>query len=165
MRRRPPPVHRRPLQPRSTRSRSSAPDRRREGMEWALAIVALTLLAVAAFSTKLSGTAVTPAMVFVAVGVLAGPLVLDEIDVSAAGSTVRTLAEATLALVLFADAARVDLHELRKEHKLPVRLLAVGLPLTIAAGALAGVWLFSASTITEAIVLAVVLAPTDAALG
>jgi sodium/hydrogen antiporter len=78
-------------------------------MEWSLAIVALTLLAVAALSSRLSGTPVTPAMVFVAVGVLAGPLVLDEIDLSVAGSTVRTLAEATLALVLFSDAARVDL--------------------------------------------------------
>src|SRR4051794_15943658 len=145
--------------------RSAAPERRGERMEWSLAIVALTLLVVATFSSRLSGTAVTPAMVFGAVGVLVGPLVLDEIDISAAGSTVRTLAEATLALVLFSDAARVDLRELRKEYKLPLRLLAGGLPLTIAAGALAGVWLFPALTITEALVLAVVLAPTDAALG
>ena len=134
-------------------------------MEWSLAIVALALLAVAGLSRRLSGTPVTPAMVFVAVGVLAGPLVLDEIDVSAAGSTVRTLAEATLALVLFSDAARVDLRKLRRERVLPVRLLALGLPLTIAAGALVGLWLFSALTVTEAFVLAVVLAPTDAALG
>ncbi len=134
-------------------------------MEWSLAIVALTLLAVAAFSSRLSGTPVTPAMVFVAVGVLAGPLVLDEIDLSVAGSTVRTLAEATLALVLFSDAARVDLRKLRKARTLPVRLLAIGLPLTIAAGALVAVWLFDALTVTEALVLAVVLAPTDAALG
>jgi NhaP-type Na+/H+ or K+/H+ antiporter len=134
-------------------------------MEWSLAIVAVTLLAVAAFSSRLSGTPVTAAMVFVVVGVLAGPLVLDEVDVSAAGSTVRTLAEATLALVLFSDAARVDLRRLREEHALPVRLLAFGLPMTIAAGALVAVWLFSAVTVTEALVLAVVLAPTDAALG
>ena len=128
-------------------------------MEWSLAIVALTLLAVAALSSRLSGTPVTPAMVFVAVGVLAGPLVLDEIDLSVAGSTVRTLAEATLALVLFSDAARVDLRKLRKARTLPVRLLAIGLPLTIAAGALVAVWLFDALTVTEALVLAVVLAP------
>jgi sodium/hydrogen antiporter len=100
-------------------------------------------------------------MVFVAVavGVLAGPLVLDEIDLSVAGSTVRTLAEATLALVLFSDAARVDPRKLRKARTLPVRLLAIGLPLTIAAGALVAVWLFDALTVTEALVLAVLLAP------
>jgi NhaP-type Na+/H+ or K+/H+ antiporter len=134
-------------------------------MEWALAIVAAAILGVAACSRLLSGTPVTPAMVFVAVGVIAGPLVLDDIDVSSSGSTVRSLAEATLALVLFSDAARVDLRELRQERQLPVRLLGVGLPLTIAAGALAAVAIFPDLTITEALVLAVVLAPTDAALG
>ena len=45
-------------------------------MEWSLAIVALTLLGVAAISRRLSGTPVTPAVVFVAVGLLVGPEVL-----------------------------------------------------------------------------------------
>jgi NhaP-type Na+/H+ or K+/H+ antiporter len=134
-------------------------------VEWALAIVAATILAVAAVSRLLSGTPVTAAMVFVAVGLLVGPLVLDDIDVSASGTTVRTLAEATLALVLFSDAARVDLRKLRQESMLPVRLLGIGLPLTIAAGALAALAIFHDLTVAEALVLAVVLAPTDAALG
>jgi sodium/hydrogen antiporter len=134
-------------------------------MEWALAIAAAAVLIVAAFSRLLSGTPVTPAMVFVAAGLLAGPLVLDDIDVPTTSSTVRSLAEATLALVLFSDAARVDLRKLRKERRLPVRLLGIGLPLTIAAGALAALAIFPALTVTEAFVLAVVLAPTDAALG
>ena len=78
-------------------------------MEWSLAIVAVTLLGVAAISGRLSGTPVTPAMVFVAVGLLVGPEVLDGIDVESSSATVRTLAEATLALVLFCDASRIDL--------------------------------------------------------
>ncbi len=78
-------------------------------MDWSLAIVALTLLGVAAVSRRLSGTPVTPAMVFVAVGLLVGPKVLGEIDVESSSSTVRALAEATLALVLFSDASRIDL--------------------------------------------------------
>src|SRR3954452_518892 len=101
-------------------------------MEWTLAIVAAALLGVAGCSRLLTGTPVTAAMVFVAVGVLVGPLVLDDVDVAPPGSTVRSLAEATLALVLFSDAARVDLRKLRREHRFPVRLLGVGLPLTIA---------------------------------
>ncbi len=134
-------------------------------MEWTLAIVAFAILAVAACSRLLSGTPVTPAMAFVAVGLIAGPLVLDDIDVSTTSSTVRSLAEATLALVLFSDAAGVDLRKLRAERKLPIRLLGIGLPLTIAAGALAAVAIFPHLSVTEALVLAVVLAPTDAALG
>ena len=108
-------------------------------MTWALAIVSLTLLAVAAVSRRLTGTPVTPAMVFVAVGLLVGPEVLGGIDPESSSATVRTLAEATLALVLFCDASRIDLARLRREIGVPVRLLGIGLPLTIALGALAAV--------------------------
>src|SRR3954454_7434155 len=101
-------------------------------VEWARAIVAVTILAVAACSRLLTGTPVTPAMVFVAAGLIAGPLALGDIDVSSSGTTVRTLAEATLALVLFSDAARVNLRKPRRNRGFPVaRLLGIGLPLTI----------------------------------
>ena len=85
--------------------------------------MALTLLGVAAVSGRLSGTPVTPAMVFVAVGLLVGPEVLGEIDLESSSSTVRALAEATLALVLFCDASRIDLGQLRREVGVPLRLL------------------------------------------
>jgi sodium/hydrogen antiporter len=134
-------------------------------MEWALALVALALVGVAAVSGRLSGTPITPAMVFVAFGLLVGPEVLDEIDLSSSGSTVRALAETTLALVLFADASRIDLSALRRTVEVPVRLLGIGLPLTIALGAVAAAAIFGELSIEEAVILAVVLAPTDAALG
>ncbi len=134
-------------------------------MEWALAIVAVTLLGVAAISRRLYGTPVTPAMVFVAVGLLVGPKVLDGIDVGSSSAAVQTLAEATLALVLFCDASRIDLRMLRREVGVPLRLLGIGLPLTIALGALAAAVIFDQLTAAEALILGVVLAPTDAALG
>jgi sodium/hydrogen antiporter len=134
-------------------------------MEWALAIVAVTLLAVAAISGRLSGTVVTPAMVFVAVGLLVGPKVLGELDLESSSGTVRALAEATLALVLFCDASRIDLGQLRREFGVPVRLLGIGLPLTIALGALAAGVIFDRLSVEEAVILSIVLAPTDAALG
>jgi sodium/hydrogen antiporter len=134
-------------------------------MEWSLAIVAVTLLGVAALSGRLSGTLVTPAMVFVLVGLLVGPKALGGIDLESSSGTVRTLAEATLALVLFSDASRIDLRELRGEVGVPVRLLGIGLPLTIALGTVAAVVVFDQLTVEEALILAIVLAPTDAALG
>jgi NhaP-type Na+/H+ or K+/H+ antiporter len=134
-------------------------------MDWALAIVALTLLGVAAISRRLYGTPVTPAMVFVAVGLLAGPKVLGEIDLESSSATVRALAEATLALVLFCDASRIDLGMLRRQVGVPVRLLGIGLPLTIALGAVGAAVIFDRLTVEEALILAIVLAPTDAALG
>ena len=134
-------------------------------MQWSLAIVLLALLGVAAISQRLSGTPITPAMVFVAIGLLVGPEVLGGINVESSSETVRTLAEATLAMVLFCDASRVDLRQLRPDVGVPVRLLGIGLPLTIALGAVVGAVIFDQLTIEEAVILAVVLAPTDAALG
>ena len=123
-------------------------------MEWSLAIVALALLGVAAISRLLSGTPVTPAMVFVAVGLLVGPEVLDEVDLESSSGTVQALAEATLALVLFSDASRIDLRALRRKVGVPVRLLGIGLPLTIALGAIAAAVIFDQLTIEEAVILA-----------
>ncbi len=134
-------------------------------MKWSLALVAVTVLGVAAVSRRLSGTPVTTAMVFVGVGLLLGPEVVDEFNPSPSGETVRTLAEATLAVVLFSDASRIRLGALRREYAVPLRLLGVGLPLTIALGAVLAAAVFSQLTIAEALVLAVLLAPTDAALG
>lgn len=134
-------------------------------MEWSLAIVALALLGVAAISRRLTGTPVTAAMLFVALGLLVGPRVLDGIDLESTSSTVRTLAEATLALVLFSDASRIDLRQLRADVGVPLRLLGIGLPLTIGLGALAAAVIFDQMSVGEALILGVILAPTDAALG
>ena len=130
-----------------------------------LVIVGLTLLLVAAVSRPLSSTPITPAMVVVAVGVLVGPLVLDDLTVPPTSETVRTLAEATLAVVLFSDSSRVNLRALRREASMPVRLLGVGLPLTVVLGGLVAVALFGSFSLSEAFILGVILAPTDAGLG
>ena len=135
------------------------------GMEWSLALIALGLLGVAAVSRRLSGSAVTPAILFVFYGLIVGSQALDGIDIASTSSAVRTLAEATLALVLFCDASRIKLGRLLKEVNVPARLLGIGLPLTIALGAVAAAAVFDALTVGEAVILAVILAPTDAALG
>ena len=133
------------------------------GSAWSLALLAAALIVVAAVSRRLAGTPVTPAMVFVGWGLLVGPLVLGGVDLESTSSTVRVLAEMTLALVLFSDASRIDLRNLGVS--LPARLLGVGLPLTIALGTVVGVATLSELSVEEALILAVVLAPTDAALG
>ena len=134
-------------------------------MKWEIPILAAALLAVAGVSRRLTDTPFTPAMAFVLIGLLVGPFVLDEVSVSPASGTVRTLAEATLAVVLFADASRIKLRVLRREYAVPLRLLGIGLPLTIVIGALLAAAMFAHLNAGEAVVLAVLLAPTDAALG
>ncbi|MBS1880104.1 MAG: sodium:proton antiporter [Actinobacteria bacterium] len=134
-------------------------------MEWSLAIIAAGVLGVASISRPLSGSLVTPTLAFMAFGLLVGGEVLGLIELSSGNSTVRSLAEAALTLVLFTDAARIDLRALREGGGVPLRLLGVGLPLTIAAGTLAAVVCFGELTLGEALIVAVILAPTDAALG
>jgi len=134
-------------------------------VKWELATAAGAVLLVAGVSRRLTDTPFTPAMAFVLIGLLVGPLVIGDVTVAPASATVRMLAEATLAVVLFADASRIKLRLLRSEYAVPLRLLGIGLPLTIVAGALFAITIFPHLNAAEALVLAVLLAPTDAALG
>src|SRR3954447_13339253 len=132
---------------------------------WTLAIVAALLLGYAGVSRRLERTVLTAPMLFVTAGLVVGPDGLGWLDLGVKSSAVRGLAEATLTLVLFTDASRIDLGALRREVGLPARLLGIGLPLTIAAGTVIAVLVLTDLNWLEALVLAIVLAPTDAALG
>ncbi len=134
-------------------------------MEWSLAVIAFALIAFGVISRRVADTPITPAIIFVGVGLLVGTQALDLLDTSPTGEAVRVLAEATLTVVLFADASRIDMRTLRQEYAVPARLLGIGLPLTIALGALLAAVFFGGLSVPEALVLAVLLAPTDAALG
>jgi NhaP-type Na+/H+ or K+/H+ antiporter len=134
-------------------------------VHWQLAVLALILLGFAAISGRIDGTSITGPMVFTAAGLVVGVEALDLVDPAATGIEVKTLAEATLAVVLFSDASRIDLTALRRTLGIPARLLGIGLPLTILAGFVGGIALLGDLAWPEALVLAVILAPTDAALG
>jgi NhaP-type Na+/H+ or K+/H+ antiporter len=129
-----------------------------------VAVVAGLVVAYALVSRRLEGTPVTAPMVFVAAGVLLSDAVTDMIDIGPASEPLEVLAELTLVIVLFSDAARIDLRTLQRYRRLPVRLLAFGLPGAIVVGTLAGVTVLDLD-LWPAALLAAVLAPTDAALG
>jgi NhaP-type Na+/H+ or K+/H+ antiporter len=133
--------------------------------DWNLAIVAALVLVYAGCSRRLERTHLTGPILFVGAGLLVGGEGLGWLDLHLGSSAVRTLAEATLTLMLFADASRIQVRALRREIALPARLLGLGLPLTIAAGTAVALGLFTQLAWPEALVLAIVLAPTDAALG
>ena len=102
---------------------------------------------------------------FVLAGFVFGTEGLGWLHLTVDQDAVSTLAEATLVVVLFTDASRIDLRALRREYAVPARLLGIGLPLTIVVGTLAGGLVLGPVSWAEAAVLAIVLAPTDAALG
>jgi sodium/hydrogen antiporter len=134
-------------------------------MEWTLLIAALAVLAFIAVSGRLEGSPVTAPMVFAALGLALGKQALGWFEPASHGESVKTLAEVTLALVLFADASQIDLPALRRDLGLPARLLGIGLPLAIVAGLAAALAALGSLQWPEALVLAVILAPTDATLG
>jgi NhaP-type Na+/H+ or K+/H+ antiporter len=130
-----------------------------------LAFIAGGLLLYSLISGRLQGTIITAPLAFIIFGFVMGGGGLGLIKVDPGHSAIHFIAEFTLILVLFTDAARIDLSLLRRDHNLPVRMLALGLPLTIIAGLLIAILLFPAFSFWEAALLAALLAPTDAALG
>ena len=130
-----------------------------------LAIVAALVFGWGALSARLERFDVTAPITFVLAGLLLthGPLAV--LGVAPSRELIKELAEFTLALVLFSDASRVGLHELRVDAGLYLRLLAAALPLTIGLGALLAFALDSSAGIWLALLVGAALAPTDAALG
>lgn len=131
----------------------------------ALLLVAIAVLGFGLVSARAQRSIVTPPMVFVFLGLVLGQYGLGLINVSPDDEWIHLLAEVTLVVVLFTDASRIDLSLLRRQHGLPVRLLLIGLPLTILLGTVVGAAVFSELSFLEVALLAAILAPTDAALG
>ena len=104
-------------------------------VDWTLATIAVALLAFAAVSGRVDGTPSPPAIaVRRRSGSSSAPRRSGSSSLSSHGESVKLLAEATLTVVLFADASRIDLRALRREIAIPARLLGIGLPLTLVAG-------------------------------
>ena len=113
----------------------------------------------------LERTPINGALVFAAFGLLFGPLGLGWLELDVGTEGLRTLAELTLAMVLFTDASNANLGVLKKSFRIPQRLLLIGLPLTIVLGFGVGTLLLGTLSLLELAILATMLAPTDAALG
>jgi NhaP-type Na+/H+ or K+/H+ antiporter len=129
------------------------------------AILAAFLLVYSAVAGRIEQSWLSGPILFVAAGVILGPAGLDVLHVNMGGEGVRTLAEATLAMVLFTDAANADFGVVKRSLGIPERLLLVGLPLTIVLGFGAAALLFPGLDALELALMAAILAPTDAALG
>ena len=130
-----------------------------------LALLALCLVAFGLISGRLERSVLTPPMAFAILGLALSPHGLGWITIDLGDELVHLLAELTLVLVLFTDASRIDLSLLRREHDLPMRLLGVGMPLTLFLGTVLAWWILPELGLWPAALLSAILAPTDAALG
>jgi sodium/hydrogen antiporter len=130
-----------------------------------LAIVAALVFGWGTLSARLERFDVTAPITFVVAGLLLthGPLAF--LAVAPSNELIKELAEFTLVLILFSDASRVGLHELRADAGLYLRLLGAALPVTIGLGTLLALALLGGGNIWLALLVGAALAPTDAALG
>jgi sodium/hydrogen antiporter len=126
-------------------------------------VFAVLLLAFAALSSGLGRLSVTAPITFVTAGA-AISLVAGDPSVETV-SQIRLVAEVTLALILFHDAARVSPRQLSGEARTVSRLLLLALPLTVVLGYAGARIAFPEAATMTALLLAAALAPTDAGLG
>lgn len=130
-----------------------------------LAVLALFVLAYSIVAGVVERSWISGPIIFTLFGLIIGPFGLDVLSLEADREMIKTMAEATLAMVLFTDAAGANIGVLRKTPGLSARLLLIGLPLTIALGFAVGWLMFDSLSMFAIAVLATMLAPTDAALG
>jgi NhaP-type Na+/H+ or K+/H+ antiporter len=126
-------------------------------------IVCVVTVGYSMIAQRLTSTVLTAPMVFISVGValsLTGLLSEHDMEV-----LLHPVAEVALVILLFLDAAQIDLVALRKRHVWPTRMLLIGLPASIAIGSMVGFFLFPAWPFAAVALAAAILAPTDAALG
>jgi NhaP-type Na+/H+ or K+/H+ antiporter len=130
---------------------------------WALTTVAAAVFLWGVGSARLERADVTGPIVFVLIGTLM--VGTGWVSGTIEPESVRPLVEIALVWVLFSDAARVRLADLRADVGRCVRLLGFGLPLSVLAGWALAAWLFPGLGGWLALLVGAALAPTDAALG
>jgi NhaP-type Na+/H+ or K+/H+ antiporter len=127
--------------------------------------ITFVILGYGFFSNLLSKYNVSGPMVFTAVGIFLSPLGLRDDAVNFDAEAVQVIAEIALILVLFSDAAALDFKKLKSKWRLPTRLLFVAMPITILLSYYTAGLLFPKEAPLYLLLLALILAPTDAALG
>jgi len=116
-------------------------------------------------SKRIEQTILTAPMLFTVAGMGVYFISPTVAEIEIQNETFLRIAEITLALLLFTDATHIEIGKLIRQTVLPVKLLGIGMPLTILTGTIVAALLFDGTSIWEAALLAVILAPTDASLG
>jgi NhaP-type Na+/H+ or K+/H+ antiporter len=134
-------------------------------VEAPLAVLAVLLAGYALVAARLDRLSIGPALAFVAIGIVLSDHVHGPISFEPDVEPIRLLAEATLALLLFADASTIPARAVERDIAPTARLLVVGLLLTLLLGTVTALVLFPGIELGVALLIGSALAPTDAALG
>jgi NhaP-type Na+/H+ or K+/H+ antiporter len=132
--------------------------------EGTFAVLTLLVLGWAITSGLLSRVNINGPLLFTAAGYVFANPDWGPLSVNYEAPTIHVIAELTLALLLFADASRVSIAEVKRDARFPARLLGLGLPLSVVLGSLLAAWLLDDVSWALAGFVGATLAPTDAAL-
>lgn len=133
--------------------------------EISLLTISLVILGYGYYSKLLLRFNISGPMIFTAVGIFLSPLGIGVSAIEFNSELVQIVAEFALIIVLFSDASELSLKKLRTEWSIPARLLFVGLPITIVVATVMAKEIFPGETTLYLLMMALILAPTDAALG
>ena len=145
--------------------RHSAPATKRRGKSGTVGYltIAMFFMGFSMLAQRLSRTVLTAPMLFLGFGALVAEFAM--VPPEASEHALHIVAETTLVVLLFLDAAQIDQRALLKRSVWPARMLALGLPLAFLLG-LALAWLTLPGWPFALLALAAaILVPTDAALG
>jgi len=128
-------------------------------------IIALIVLVYGFFSKRLERLNISGPMVFLLFGIVLSPLGLDLIEIPLDSDAVKIVAEIALIIVLFTDSSQLSLKQFKTGWEISARLLFIGLPITIVFSTYIATLFFPNEPLLYLILIALILAPTDAALG
>ena len=128
-------------------------------------LILLGVVLYALLSRALSRTILTLPILFTALGLLLSAPLHAAVPAEIVHDGKRFVAEITLVLLLFSDASHVRFARLKQDYRLPLRMLAIGMPLSVGLGTAVIFGLSPENGLAMALLTAAVLTPTDAALG
>ncbi len=127
-------------------------------------VLTLLVLCYAVVSGLVKRWYLAPALIFVLLGMMLGPFGINVLEGGPDTSTFTVLAQLALTVILFNQAAGLDLSAVVRRREVTFRLLVVGIPLAIALGVVTALLLFPVMPVWEAVCLAAIVAPTEVAL-
>lgn len=127
-------------------------------------LLTASLLGYSLFGRFFSRILITGPILMILVGIFSSVLSVNPIQ-TLSFNVLKQFSELTLAIILFSDAAHAKLRVLKHHYKTPLLLLLVALPLSFVVGTVFAYWLFPELGFVLAAFIAIILTPTDAALG
>ena len=127
-------------------------------------VLAVLVVGYSVVSEQVNRHYAAPALIFLLLGMALGPFGLHLLDAGPGTEGYTVLAELALTVILFNQAANLNFHRIRLHARVTLRLLIVGVPLTVVMGAVTAATLLPVLPWWEAVCLAAIVAPTEAAL-